>query len=246
MDFHCFDTVLPNCVYAMHDYSMMGFPKQEQYDGTAEQKAKLRASFERKVQFMRARRVPIWNGEFGPVYAFEAEPGSAATNGKRFALLAEQLAIYAETGVSWSIWLYKDIGYEGMLYVAPDSAWFRLLGPFVAKKARLGLDFWGRNDGEDIEAVYAPIKQHFQDVVPREHWNKRYPSPLWDMGRHIDRVVRECLLSEYLAWEMADYFKGKSLAELDELAASFKFENCVQRKELNAFLENAAGRGEAA
>ncbi|KAH7419233.1 glycoside hydrolase family 5 protein [Cadophora sp. MPI-SDFR-AT-0126] len=244
MDFRKFDTVLPNCVYSMHDYSIMGFPMQEQFEGTAAQKTKLRASFERKVEFMRQKKVPIWNGEFGPVYAFDSEADSEKTNAKRYALLKEQLSVYAETNVSWSIWLYKDIGYQGMMYVPKDSAWFKLLGPFIEKKAKLGVDFWGRDD-KDVGHIYAPIKQHFQDVVPKEHWNKKYPSPLWDMSRHIDRVVRECLLSEYLAYEMADYFKGKSFEELDELAASFKFENCVQRKDLNDILQKDAEKAEA-
>lgn len=239
MDFRRFDTVLPNCVYAMHDYSTMGFPMGEQFEGTAQQKTKLRSAFERKVEFMRERKVPIWNGEFGPVYAFDSEEGHEQINKRRYAVLEEQLAIYAETNVSWSIWLYKDIGYQGMMYVPKDSAWYKLLGPFIEKKARLGVDFWGRDDKE-VSHIYAPIKQHFKDVVPKGHWNKKYPSPLWDMSRHIDRVVRECLLSEYLAHEMADYFKGKSLEELDELAASFKFENCVQRVELNDILQNDA------
>lgn len=241
MDFRQFTTILPNCVYAMHDYSSMGFPSQPQFDGGAEQKAKLRASFGRKVQFMREKKVPIWNGEFGPVYAFDSEPGHEATNKKRYALLGEQLAMYAESNISWSIWTYKDVGYQGMVYVAKDSAYLKLIGRFMEKKTKLGVDFWGRDD-KDVAHIYEPIKQHFRDVVPKEHWNRKYPSPLWDIGRHIDRAVRECLLSEYLTYEMADLFRGKSFEELDELAASFKIENCVQRKELNAALQGDAER----
>jgi hypothetical protein len=241
MDFRRFENILPNCVYAMHDYSSMGFPSQPQYEGTNEQKTKLRKSFERKVEFMRKNGVPIWNGEFGPVYAFKHEENAAAINEKRYALLEEQLAIYAESNVSWSIWLYKDIGYQGMLHVSPDSAWLKLLKPFMQKKARLGVDFWGRDDKE-VAHIYEPVKQHFKDVVPQEHWNKKYPSPLWDMSRHIDRVLRESLLSEYLCYEMAEYFRGKSNEELVELAESFKFENCVQRNQLNAILQKDADR----
>ncbi|RDW75744.1 hypothetical protein BP5796_06565 [Coleophoma crateriformis] len=236
MDFRKFDTVIPNAVYAMHDYSFFGFPGFEQFTGTDAQKAKLRHQFERKVEFMRERKVPIWNGEFGPVY----ERNDEVANAKRYALLGEQLDIYAETNVSWSIWLYKDIGYQGMLYVPPTSAWHQLLQPFLDKKAATGVDFWGRNDTEATKAVYEPIKQHFKEVVPERFWNKRYPSPLWDMARHIDRAVRENLLSEYMNYEMASYFEGKTLAELDELAASFKFENCVQRTDLNSILQKDA------
>ena len=36
--------------------------------------------------------------------------------------------------------------------------------------------------------------------------------------------------------EWVDYFAGKSEAELEELAASFKFEHCVRRDALNTIL----------
>lgn len=80
MDFSQFpDTPLPNSVYACHDYSKMGFPGQEAYVGTVTQEMSLRKLFERKVAFMRERNIPIWNGEFGPVYASVAD-----SKGKRW------------------------------------------------------------------------------------------------------------------------------------------------------------------
>lgn len=254
MDFSQFpDTPLPNAVYACHDYSMMGFPGQEAYLGTAAQKEKLRKSFERKVGFMRKRNLPIWNGEFGPVYASPAdstgatpaqrEASAAVTNSQRFALLQEQLAIYSETQVSWSIWLYKDIGYQGMTYVCPETPYMRLIAPFLEKKKRLGLDFWGSADKEAVRHVYEPFVRALKEMVPEHLRGKRYP-PQWSFERHVERSVRECLLSEYLGWEMAELFEGKSMHDLDELAGSFKFENCVLREELNEILRKDAGRGE--
>jgi hypothetical protein len=77
-------------------------------------------------------------------------------------------------------------------------------------------------------------------------------------------MVRECLMSEELAIEWAEHFRGKTKEELDELAKSFAFgecwgaaaasalaagadkpdavgftENCVQRKELNEILRGS-------
>lgn len=46
-------------------------------------------------------------------------------------------------------------------------------------------------------------------------------------------MVRNILMSEELYSEYAAYFEGLSLEELDKMAASFKFENCLQRKGLN-------------
>lgn len=242
MDFTHFPAEpLPNTVYACHDYSFYGFPRGGTFTGTAEQKAKLRSSFERKVKFMRAANVPIYNGEFGPVYASGEENGMSAeeVNKCRIALLREQLAIYRETDVNWSIWTYKDINYQGMVYTNPDSAYMKLLQPFIQKKKDLSADFWGSND-DKVKHVYEPFFKAIKEWVPEHLHNKNYPSPVWTIDRHFERVIRETLLSEYLGWEMAEYFEGKSEKELDELAASFKFENCLVRGALNAVLSEDA------
>ena len=59
MDFTAFKNVLPNTVYAMHDYSNMGFPAGEPYVGSEEQKVTLQKQYERKVEFMKERKVPV-------------------------------------------------------------------------------------------------------------------------------------------------------------------------------------------
>ena len=242
MDFEHFKEILPNTVYAMHDYSIMGFPSGRQYDGSAAQNAHLKRSFERKVKFMRDHGVPIWNGEFGPVYASASETDCAMTNQSRYKLLQKQLEIYRETDISWSIWTYKDIGMQGMVYVSPETPYMKLLAPFLAKKASLGVDFWGR-DNKDVKHIYDPLFAHLDEVVPKHLQNKRFPSPLWDLKRHAERVLREMLLSEYLGFEMAELFKDKTFDELEALAASFKLENCIQRKELNEILEQDSKLG---
>ncbi|KAL6890037.1 glycoside hydrolase family 5 protein [Trichoderma evansii] len=241
MDFSAFDTkkVLPNTVYSCHDYSMMGFPLPEQYDGTEKQKERLRTSFGRKVDFMREAGVPIWNGEFGPVYQDpRTDPDADATNAKRFALLQEQLAIYKEFGsVSWSIWLYKDIGYQGMVYLDPESPYMRLMRPFIEKKQRLGLDFWACTDKTKIDAeVYQPLISKLKEMVPEHLQQKKYPK-VWTFDRQVERVIRECLMSEYLGWELAEAFRGKTKDELESLAGSFALEKCLKRDELNWILK---------
>jgi len=244
MDFSRFENVLPNAVYAMHDYAMLGFPipGQAPYSGTDEQKTRLKKSFERKVAFMREQKVPIWNGEFGPVYADDRVDVEAnKTNNARFEMLKEQLNIYNEDQVSWSIWLYKDIGYQGMVYVNPDTPYRRLIDPFVAKKQKLALDFWGVVNKEGVKDVYDPFVQGLKKMIPEHLQKKKYPH-IWDFQRHVERVVRETLMSEYLGWEFAELFEGKSEEELEELAKSFAFENCIKRDGLNAILQKDGQR----
>ncbi|KAK4189824.1 family 5 putative glycoside hydrolase [Podospora australis] len=239
MDFSAFKEVLPNSVYAIHDYASYGFPAGDPYVGSPEQKEHLQKTYERKVQFMKEKKVPIWNGEFGPVYADpKLYPDHEKINSQRYDLLGQQMKIYQQDQISWSIWLYKDIGFQGMVYASPDSAYVRLLQPFLEKKKRLGVDKWGRDDSQ-VGHIYAPVIEHFKKEIPAEFVNKRYPQ-VWKIEGHIHRVLRETLMSEILCWEYASYFEGKTLEELEELAASFKIENCLKREGLNEILRKDA------
>ncbi|ORY13439.1 glycoside hydrolase family 5 protein [Clohesyomyces aquaticus] len=242
MDFTHFPSEpLPNAVYACHDYSSYGFPRGGTYTATAEQNAKLRSSFERKVKFMRAANVPIYNGEFGLVYASSPENGLTASevNAHRLDLLKEQLSIYRETDVHWSIWTYKDINYQGMVYTDPASPYMKLLSPFIQKKRDLSADFWGSND-DKVKHIYESLMTAVKEWVPKHLHNKKYPSPLWTIDRHFERIIREALLSEYLGWECAEYFKELEEKDLEVLAASFKIENCILRDGLNRALSEDA------
>ncbi|KAH0024752.1 cellulase, partial [Aureobasidium melanogenum] len=247
MDFSHFTRIMPNTVYACHDYANMGFPipGQDPYTGTEEQNAKLRRQFNRKAEFSRKHNVPLWNGEFGPVYADpSADPDADKTNISRFGVLKEQLNIYAESQIHWTIWLYKDIGYQGMVHVSRSSPYMQLIKSFVAKKQRLGLDFWGVVDKTGVSSTYDPFLSDIKKMIPEHLHDSKYPHH-WDIERQFERVVRECLVSDYLNLEFAELFKGKSEQELDDLAASFKFENCVTRDKLTEIcrlmLLNTAG-----
>lgn len=65
---------------------------------------------------------------------------------------------------------------------------------------------------------------------------------MWKSEKHLSRIVRNCLLSDELCAEYASYFKDKSETELDELAKSFAFDNCVKRGRLNEILQEDGRR----
>ncbi|KAG8913346.1 hypothetical protein FRC01_004591 [Tulasnella sp. 417] len=230
-DFSKFGDPLPNSVYAIHDYSNFGFPSSpEVYKGTPEQKAKMLRSYERKVAYQEKIGGHIWNGEWGPVYASPDDgPNWESINEDRYRVLKDQLAIYEERKISWSIWLYKDIGFQGMVYISPDTPYIKRLKPFLEKKKRLAADEWGC-DVSTVDHIFKPVDNWLLEEVPGI--KKRYP-PMWNVTTHVGRVLRNILLSEELYPEYAEYFKDLSFEELEELAASFKFENCVQRQGLN-------------
>lgn len=248
MDFRQFpSTPWDNTVYAIHDYSIFGFPNLEgtEYKGTLDQKAKLKAQYERKVEFMKAHNVPVWNGEFGPVYAGEArgDKNVDVTNKARYNVLKDQLEVYKQGDpsgdgfpISWSIWVYKDIGYQGLTYVSPKSKWFELLGEFFLKKKKLGLDRWGNDIDPKFAKLYSELEQHFKENIPEKHHKALYPHT-WTIKDYLYRVSKDMLFSQYAQHEFADYFVDLDLEQLDELAASFKLENCEQRDELNQILK---------
>ena len=142
--------------------------------------------------------------------------------------------------LSWSIWLYKDIGFQGMVHVAPTTAYRKRFADFLAKKHRMAVDAWGKDD-KDVKHIYAPLINLIRESVPDESHLKLYP-PLWTLEERVTRISRTILVAEYMVKEWADLLKGLEKDELEELAKSFAFENCLKRDGLNDVLTAHAVR----
>ena len=126
-----------------------------------------------------------------------------------------------------------------MTYVSPDTPYRQLFKDFLAKKYRLAADSWGADD-KYVRDVYQPIIQLIKDNVPNEEHLKLYPYPVWTLEGRTARLARCMLISEFLVMEWAEHFRGMDSAQLDRLAESFKFENCVKRDGLNKVLRDHA------
>ncbi|KIJ18630.1 glycoside hydrolase family 5 protein [Paxillus involutus ATCC 200175] len=226
-----------NTAYSIHDYSVFGFPASpEDYVSSDEQRRRMKRSYEKKREWMDQRSLCVWNGEWGPVYARKQYDGvtTVVINEQRYRVLKDQLAIYNKDRLSWSIWLYKDIGFQGMVYVTQETPYMTLLKDFLAKKHRLAVDAWG-TDTTHVQHIYQPLINHIAEEIPQEN-QSLYPAPVWKMGARVGRLSRSILVAEYLVKEWAEHFRGKTEAELDEIAKSFKFENCLRRDGLNMIL----------
>ncbi|CAL1702366.1 unnamed protein product [Somion occarium] len=237
-----------NAAYSIHDYSVFGFPSSpESYASTETQKRRLRRSYEKKRQWMDERGLCVWNGEWGPVYARKQYEGDKTDkiNEERYRVLQDQLEIYNKDRLSWSIWLYKDIGFQGMVHVSLDTPYMTLFKDFLAKKHRLAVDAWGA-DETWVRPVYQPLINLINQEIPAKFQNL-YPHPVWKLTDRIGRLSRIILISEFLVQEWAEHFRGKSEQELDEIARSFSFDNCLHRDGLNKILtENAQLVGKSA
>jgi hypothetical protein len=216
----------------------MGFPTGARYKGTDEQRQQLERQYVRKAQFMSQNKTPVWNGEFGPVYADPRYDADAATiNQERYNLLGEQLRIYGKYQIHWSIWLYKDIGIQGMVHTNPDSKWNKTIQPFLNKKKRLQLDAWGKYPSPEVEAVLNPLTEFIDKVSPTAKY--AYPTS-WDIQRHLIRRTFQTFLAATFEDEFASQFKDMDKKELDELAHNFHFDECIQREGLNEILKSHA------
>ncbi|KAF9053006.1 glycoside hydrolase family 5 protein [Panaeolus papilionaceus] len=232
----------PNSSYSIHDYATFGFPASpEPYEGSEKQKDEMKRVYQRKRKWADDKGLCVWNGEWGPVYARQEydEDQTEEINRRRYMVLKDQLEIYKQDRLSWSIWLYKDIGFQGMVHVSRDTPYMKRFGEFLRRKHRLAVDAWGKDD-KDVRHIYKPISDHIrQDVVQDKSKLLLYP-PVWSVEERTTRLCRTMLVAEFLVMEWADLFKGLDKPELEELAQSFSFDNCLKREGLNAALRSHA------
>jgi endoglucanase len=211
----------PNVVFTAHDYALPGIASDaggypgltrgETFDrGVVEQ------TFLRRTEFMRAAGLPVWIGEFGPVYPDPSQ------DEWRLRLLRDQLEIYREYGASWALWTYKDIGLQGLAYARADSPYLELVRPVLETKARLGVDAWAGSD-QGVRDVLDPIEALFD-----REFGEYEPWP-WGRRQHIALLVRHILLAEPLAERYGALFRGVTPERARELAASFRLGACHTR-----------------
>jgi endoglucanase len=218
---------MPNTVFIAFDYAIPGAAGSGEYPGESRghyyDAAELEQTFLSLTQQARSTGTPIWMGEFGPVYT-----GDDAIDESRYRVLNDQLSIYRKYGASWSIWTYKDINVQGLVYLSPESPYMTRIQHLIQKKARLAVDAWGHDDS-GIRDILDPVEKRFRDEFPG------YPHSEW----HINRLMRHILFAEPLIPEYAGCFRGISKQGIDEVMSSFEFANCVPREPLIASLQAA-------
>lgn len=228
VDFSKFNEIWDNVVYTNHDYATPGFISGGDYPGYTRDryydKDTLENDFLKKSEFMFSHHVPLWVGEFGPVYT-----GDSSKDEMRYQVLKDQLAYYNKYKVSWCIWLYKDMGLQAIMHQKETTPYMKLVSKFLARKDSLGADAWGSTD-KNIRQAIAPL----EDLMKKEF-------PVYDpypngRDREVALLVRHILISQALVPEYCNLFKGLSEEQLTALAQSFRFENYVKRTRLENIL----------
>ena len=75
-----------------------------------------------------------------------------------------------------------------------------------------------------------------QGERPRRNSPALIPMPNWSVEERVNRLARATLVAEYLVKEWAEHMRGMEKPQLEELARSFHFSNCLQRDGLNEVL----------
>jgi endoglucanase len=227
-DFDIFTEVWDQVVYTNHDYAEPGFIHGGDYPGTTRgryiNRDTLEQDFLQKSEFMLAHHIPIWVGEFGPVYT-----GNPEKDEMRYQVLKDQLAYFQKYRVSWCIWLYKDMGLQAIMHQKETTPYMKLVSSFLERKNFLGADAWGSTD-ENIRQVMAPVEELF-----KKEFSGYNPYPKGQQS-HMNRLIRHILIAEALVPEYCNLFRDLSEEELIALAESFRYENYVKRKRLEDIL----------
>jgi endoglucanase len=223
-EFDVFGEPWGNTIYTCHDYVPSGLGPDGTYPGYSDRAWVDRAGVERKFrqrsQYATRTGTPIYVGEFGPIYT-----GDPLLDAQRLQMLDDQLDIYRSAGAGWALWMYKDIGRQGLVSAGPSTPYRIQFANFFAKKARLGADQWG-SDGygpaEVTRPVHELIAREFPDFDP-------YP---WGRFDWVRTLLLNITLAQPLVDDYAAVFRGLDDSELIALADSFAFENCVVREPL--------------
>ena len=223
-EFPGFGEPFENAVYAIHQYPEPGAADGGPYPGESAgryvDRGVVEAEFEAMTGYMRERDLPVWVGEFGPVYG--AGPQRDA---ERRRLLTEQIGIYEAAGAGWSVWTYKDIGVQGLTVVHPAAPWLRRTETVRAKKRAVAADHWGMTT-DGMRDVLDPLLARFSREFPG--WDP-YP---FGARRNVEQLVLSICFAEPLADEFAACFADAADEELVALGMSFAFGNCVVQQDL--------------
>ncbi|KAH6902288.1 hypothetical protein BKA70DRAFT_668650 [Coprinopsis sp. MPI-PUGE-AT-0042] len=88
----------------------------------------------------------------------------------------------------------------------PETAYRKHFQTFLAKKHKMAVDAWGKDDTH-VKQIYEPIISLIQDSVEDKANLKLYP-PLWTVPERTTRISRTMLVAEFLVKEWADLFIG--------------------------------------
>ncbi|MEO0081272.1 MAG: glycoside hydrolase family 5 protein [candidate division WOR-3 bacterium] len=210
-----------NLVYSSHNYirPCLGIgPYPGEFQGARWDKTAIASNFAEQegTQFCRRHGVPLWVGEFGA-----ALDGKAEEVPDRLRALDDQIDVFEQAQVDWTIWTWKDMGMMGLATVDPESDYARTIAPVLKAKRELGTDCWVSNQPQTQVQKQAA---RLADAILA-----RLPETGVDPAQ-FRFYVQQSLLSNFTGAFLqplyARCFKGMTEAQLDRTMQSFALPNC--------------------
>ncbi len=213
----------PNAVYASHLYVPPGLDDVH-YPGLVGEvnynREAIESIYRQRRSYCARFNVPHWLSEFGPIYnQLEFIPD-------KLRVMADYLDIIESYGDHWTIWNYKDIGKMGIVTVGPESPWMQRIRPVHQIKTELRCDSWVDRLSPTFDAPLSSLAAFIGSRL------ENLPGDLSFTKEQLGVAVGDRFLSKILLPAFAEQFRDMTEIEIDEMMASFAFENCIQRSEL--------------
>jgi len=214
-----------NLVYSSHNY-VEALQFSNAYpginDGVYWNRARQEQQFlqTEAVQFTQNHQVPLWVGEFSPVFL-----GNEAYLPNRYRALNDQIDIIDTLGNHWTTWTYKDVGVMSWVYLNPESEYMQLIRLFLKHKEDLGTDYWFT--GLPITKPKQLMKDLSSCVV------EMLNDPDIDLKTttmYLQQATASVFLGQLMQPQYAKLFKGMSENQLDSVLQSFSIKNCVKHQ----------------
>ncbi len=126
-----------------------------------------------------------------------------------------------------------------MVYVSRETPYMTHFAHLLERKYHLAVDSWGADD-KSVKHAFDPLVELINTEVPVEEHRQLYPFPTWRVQKRVARLARATVFADFMVKQWAEHFAGMDYGQLDELAQSFKFENCLTRDGLNKVLSDDA------
>lgn len=214
-----------NLVYSSHNYieplqfsnNYPGMNGGEYWDRARQEKAFLQAE---GTQFTKKHNVPLWVGEFGPVFI-----GQNPDLASRSRSLYDQIDVIDANESHWTTWTYKDIGVMSWVYLNPESEYMQMMKTFLKNKEELGTDFWFT--GLPITPAKQTVRQLasiIQETLCDEDvdWNAT--------TMYLQQAAMSNFVGQVMQPQYAKLFKGLSETGLDRVLQSFALGNCLRNE----------------
>ncbi|GHU65326.1 hypothetical protein AGMMS49983_12830 [Clostridia bacterium] len=228
-----------NLAYSSHNYNFVTL-RARSYPGVCcgryVDETTMEHMFKQRNRWMLERDLPSWCGEFSTLFDSNILDPSIQDIA-RLASLKDQLRIFNKYRQHWTLWTYKDIGYEGLVSSNPTCEYLKRIAPLQKIKRELSLEpFLDRKFGGIFADVHGLIQKTAQSVAT--HY-KDYSIDYDDLIKSMGEQSICCKITNVLAPLYANVFSDMSSDEIAiMIKEAFALEHMVKRGQLEDVLRS--------